>query len=479
MERMVKSSGARLAGVALAVAMVADLGGCGSHDAAAARGRAGSPPVTIGAWTYYGTSQGLSGDVHDVSADEGGNVYVAGGDALYVKGPREQQFHRFDATNGGLTVNCNDMSQIMNPFPTKPFYLCPIISVAGAAPGRAVVGLKGLDQSADLGSDWIFQTGGADLVSFDVSTSALSRVRHVEIGSPPHIVCGANGEVNTGTCSNPADYWWNYGRRLLRQVQRIRVNHDRSSGMYGDAWFGGNHGTFAVLLANATARGWADRTAGWAPNDWADAKDVWEHMHPAITTPSGAFLGVEGWALSLDPRDGTPWGSSGIRTAYVIGYGTDLSGKNWWDMGPGNPNGWIELWSNTDDNVRSMSHCPDGTLWIASTTHGLAKIDPAGVISYPPLPAPSVNVGASAIACDPSDGSVWIGLVQGGVLRWNGSTYEAMDPAGAPEYAHHAAGSIQIDAWSTPRVVYFAFDPTTDGSGAVLAGGGVGAYGGK
>jgi hypothetical protein len=285
--------------------------------------------------------------------------------------------------------------------------------------------------------------------------------------------------VNTGTCSNPADYWWNYGRRLLRQVNRIVVNHDPSSGMYGDAWFGGNHGTFAVLLANARARGWTDRTAGWTPSEWADAKDVWEHMHPAITTPAGAFIGVAGYALSLDPRNGTPWGSNGIRVAYVIGYGADLSGKNWWDIGPGTPTGWITLWSPYDDNVRSVSHCPDGTLWIASTTHGLARIDPAGAISYPPLPDPSTNVGASAIACDPSDGSIWIGLVQGGVVRLNGSTFEAMDPAGAPAFAHQPVGSIQIDVWSSPRIVYFAFAPTLDGTGAIVAGGGVGSYAGK
>lgn len=435
-------------------------------------------PPRAGAWTYYGEPEGLSPDVHDVSADEGGNVYVAGGDALYAKGPREERFHRFDAA-AGLTVNCNDMSQIMNAFPTRPFYLCPIISVAGAAPGRAVVGLKGLDQGADLGSDWIFDTGGADYVSFDASTSAVSRIRHVEIASPPQVVCGANGEVNTGTCPKPDDYWWVYGRRLLRQVHRIVVNHDRTSGMYGDVWFGGNHGTFAVLLANAAARGWTDRTAGWDPHAWADAKDVWEHMHPAISTPAGAFLGVEGFALSLDPRDGTPWGSNGIRTAYVIGYGADLSGRLWWDMGPGTKEGWLDLWPDSDDGVRSMSHCPDGTLWIASTTHGLARIDPAGLVSFPALPAPSVNAGVSAIACDPRDGALWIGLLQGGVLRLSGGTFEVMDPAGAPGYAHHPVGSIQIDAWSTPRVVYFAFQPARDDAGAVVAGGGVGAYAGR
>ena len=479
---MVTRTRACLAGVALAAAVT---GGCGTHDVGAAKS-ASSPPVTLGGWTYYGTGQGLSAEVHDVSADEGGNVYVAGGDALYAKAPMATRFGRFDATNAGLTVNCDDMSEIMNPFPTKPFYLCPVISVAGAAPGRAVVGLKGLDQSADLGSTWIFKTGGADVVSFEAAAGTVSRIRHVEIGSPPHIVCGASGEVNTGTCASPTDYWWIWGRRLLRQVFRIVVNHDKSTAMYGDAWFGGNHGTFAALLANAGARGWTDRTAGWDPDQWADAKDVWEHLHPAISA-GGAFLLGQSWALSLDPRSGTPWGSSTIRTAYVVGYGPSLAGKNWWDMGPATPAAYLDLWPDsgdvwsgpTNDHVKSMSHCPDGTLWIASTTHGLAKIDPSGAISFPSLPGPAVNAGASAIACDASDGSVWIGLVQGGVLRLRGGAFEVMDPPGAPEFAHHPVASIQIDAWSKQRVVYFAFAPSRDAAGDVVAAGGVGAYGSK
>ena len=42
-------------------------------------------PTRIGSWTYYGEGQGLSKDVRDISPDEGGNLYVAGGDALYAK----------------------------------------------------------------------------------------------------------------------------------------------------------------------------------------------------------------------------------------------------------------------------------------------------------------------------------------------------------------------------------------------------------
>ncbi len=77
-------------------------------------------PITQGDWTFYSGPQGLSGDIWDVSADEAGNVYVAGGDAVYVKQRTDQKFLRFDWQNAGLTVNCNDINEVNLPTPTKP-----------------------------------------------------------------------------------------------------------------------------------------------------------------------------------------------------------------------------------------------------------------------------------------------------------------------------------------------------------------------
>jgi hypothetical protein len=436
--------------------------------------------VVRGAWTYYGAAEGLPGTIHDVSADEAGNVYVAGGDGLYAKRRSDRRFLRFDADNAGLTRNCNDPPPPGQQVPPKPFFLCPVISVAGAAPGKAIVGLEGLGVEHDVGVSWVLASGGADVVAFDAERGTLGRTRHVHIASPPGVVCGVDEGVSyPDTCSDPTDNWWLNGRRLLRQVFRIVVNHDASSAMYGDAWMGGNHGTFSVLLANAAARGWTDRTAGLGP-DIADAKDVWEHHHPSFVSSTGLLLIGEGWALSIDPRTGFPWGSNGVRTAYVAGYGADLSATPKWWMDPWNPvTGFIDLWPDagdewlgpTNDHVRSMSHCPDGTLWIASSTHGLARIDPGGAITTPALPA-GEGPGVSAIACDPSDHSVWIGLEAGGVGRLRGATFEPVQIPGVPAFAGHRVASIQVDRWSSPRTVYFAFAPTKD------AGGGIGSYDG-
>ncbi len=471
--------------------------GCGGGATASGKNGTSVPPVQRDGWTFYGTDQGLSKDIHDVSADEAGNVYVAGGEAVYAKAPAAQSFLRFDHDNAGLTQNCNDWDQHTVATPPKPFYTCPIISVAGASPGKAIIGFDMFNietYDGNTWAEWPMKAGGADVVTFDAGAGTLTRARHVRVASPPHTICATStfyGRVTS--CPDPTNYWWVDGRRVLARIVRIVVNHDKSSPLYGDVWMGGKHGTFSALLANAEARGLMDRTAGAGP-EWADAKDVWEHEHPVLsgTLPGQSFVNGEGWALSIAP-DGSIWGSNEYRTTSIGGYGADLSilnnpggstqSSDFWmttpfiDLWPDPPNDYL---TSQADAVRSMSHCPDGSLWIGSMTHGLARRAPDGSISYLDLPDPAMQDSVSAVACDPSDGSVWIGLGQaGGVLRYRGGKFErAFDPAGLPDFASHPPQSIQIDRWSTPRVVYFAFMPYHDTTGAITAGGGVAAYAG-
>ena len=249
--------------------------------------------------------------------------------------------------------------------------------------------------------------------------------------------------------------------------------------MYGDVWVGGQHATLAALLANPGARGMVDRTAAWGP-EWADAKYVWEHEHPNLNLPDGTFVNGEGWGLAIDPRDGMPWGSNEYRTTSIAGrYGADLSNDDFW------PGAKYDLWPDpapdtpntpADDRVRSLSFCPDGTLWAGSLTHGLARIEPGGQVAYASLP--DAASGVSALACDPTDATVWIGLAAGGVLRLRNGSFERVDTTGWPAFGQHPVQSIQIDRWSPTRTIYFAFRPLTDGEGRIEAGGGVGAFSG-
>ena len=472
--------------------------GCGSGSSSRHANDSGGggtvlgPPVVIGHWTYYGQGQALPPDIRDVSADEGGNVYVAGVDALYATTRGASQFLRFDAANAGLTENCNDATYMKIDNPPTPYTLCPVISVAGAAPGKVFVGLEGFGIEAEQGgATWAIHTGGADVVTFDPASRSAQKQRHVFMASPPHVVCGTNGESFVTSC-DPTDPWWNNGRRLFRQVMRIAVNHDPSSVAYGDAWMGGNHATFSVLLNNAAARGYNDRAVGAGP-EWTDAIGTWEHLHPAIYGLYGEFLVGETHALSIDPRNGQVWGSNEIRTAYVTVY-PDLADLQWW-MGPiffdptgaTSPVSYYDLWPDsgdpwsgpTNDQVRSISHCMDGTVWVGSLTHGLARIDPSGAVSYLSLPDASLKNSVNAVACDPADASVWIGLGNGGLLRYQNGTFTTVAIAGAPGFAGQVVQSIQVDRWSGGnRVLYFAFGATKDATGRIVSAGGVGAYDG-
>ena len=65
--------------------------------------------------------------------------------------------------------------------------MCPVISVAGSTPNRAIIGFKGVGTDGDTDADWAVDSGGADVVTFDGRT--LARERHVRIATPPGYVC--------------------------------------------------------------------------------------------------------------------------------------------------------------------------------------------------------------------------------------------------------------------------------------------------
>ncbi len=448
-----------------------------------------TPPMTKDGWTFYDTGQGLSAAVTDVSADEGGNVYVAGGDALYAKKRTDASFLRLDGASAGLTQNCYDVADPNDPMqldrkqhPTQPgpARTCPVISVSGGAPGVAMIGFQGIGTDGDDDADWAQDSGGADLVAFDGAKA--SRTRHVFIASPPHTICPSNGnEGFTSTCSYEGDWFWVTGRRKLRQVLRIATNHDKASPLYGDTWMGGTHASFSALLANAEKRGWVDEASKW-PGKWLDAKDVWEHDHPGIMGVNDRFLTGYTRALAIHPRTGVPWASNGFRTTTLEGYGAKLSSKSFWQPTP-----WLDVWTDSGDPelpgsfdaIEALTFCDDGAMWMGSSLHGLARRDPSGAVTTLGLPDPGLHGDSvTALACDPSDGSLWVGLGWGGLMRYKDGAFTAVDPLQFPPVVGQPVQSIQLDRWSSPRIVYVAFGATTDRTTKAVRPGGVGAYAG-
>jgi hypothetical protein len=369
------------------------------------------------------------------------------------------------------------------------------------------------------------------VVTFD--GEALRRERHVLVAGPPGTVCEQH-QCNTidPACTNPkraacpcailpdgqrdykrtpegllmcvtySDSVFMAGRFKSRQIQRIVVNHRRESLGYGDAIFGATHGSFSVLVANPERRGWEDRTAGHP--GWEDARYVFEHQHPANTDgATGDFLSGDTWALAVHPRTDVPWFANQHRTTSLPGYATmpqPFHDPNvyepWWGDMTGSGSGYLTFFGPASnpahlDGVQSMSFCGDGTLWVGSLTNGLARVNvnpTAGTVNgvqHVSLPAGFAN-RVFAVACDP-DGTIWVGSDFAGILRldprsgaWQHGT--SLFPEGVPEFAWNSpVRSIQIDRWSTPRVVYFAHHDwkkrQPDGTFAVQPGG-VTAYAG-
>jgi len=427
------------------------------------------PPAASGSFLFYGKDQGLTADVSDVSPDEGGNVYVAAGGAVFAKRRADQDFAKFEPKDAGLTANCWDEKEIKNPTPAGDPFTCPVISVAGAAAGKAVIGFKGVGIDYDYDAPWALDSGGADLVTFD--GTKLARDRHVLIASPPGVICEhwADPPMNTVCNETWIDSTWMSGRKKARQVLRIVVNHDpRRTRSYGDVFFGATHASISILVAQPDQRGWIDYTKG--DPKWAETKGIWEHEHPAIAAPDGRFLTGESTGLAIDPTTGVPWFSNEIRTASLPGYASmsHPSWNGWWgDMSPPRvgDGGFLAFWgdpANTSywDGVSGLSFCDDGTLYVGSTGHGLGRHRPDG--SWTQIDFPGSAWGATAIACDPSDGSVWVGFGTGGFGRWKDGAWQqdSAVPKDAPQFASNPVRSIQIDRWTTPRIVYMAHTPT-------------------
>jgi hypothetical protein len=437
------------------------------------------PPMVNGDFTFYGTAQGLSPDVWDVSADEAGNVYVVTGDALLAKRRGDADFKAFAPAAAGVTRNCDAGKTVA----------CPLVSVAGGPPGVAYVGLKGIGTDGDTDPDWQISSGGIDVLAFD--GTAVTRTRHVEVAGVPHQMCE---DHTPPPCAN-GDIVYEKGRRKVRQVLRMVVNHDASKVQGGDVWIAGTHGSFSLLVANPDKRGWVDLTKDFPGTE--DRRLVWEHDHPApsaMATIGGvlrdAFLTGSSTAIAIDPITGDPWASNEVRTATKRFYGRSARG---WDadMWPGqlgatSAERHLDIWPDPVatrgydamdprwlDAVTSLSFCDDGTLWAASSLHGLARIQIDRVgwtlsISQVDLPAGLGN-SAYAVACDPTDGSIWVGFGWGGFGRYDGRWQFAPSAAEAPFASRNPVRSIQIDRSASPRIVYFAHAATKTAPGGLTA----------
>lgn len=367
---------------------------------------------TLDGWTFYGVQNGGPRRVNSVTSDAKGNLWVAGGsEGLFLLQPGETTFRRFTIADG-LTpfVDSNGPQQQ------------EALSVEGGPANTVFVGYRGHHGGLQMNDPpYLLKSGDADKVVWD---GAAITVTHLDISTPP-------GDLN-----------YPNGRDLIRDV--LRMQYDPAT---GDLWIGGNHG---VAIWHGTY------------------KIIQEHQHAAINgyTASGQYTLLSGdwYGIALAPS-GDFWFGGGHRLAKI----NFSARRRFWD--PVDP--IIDVWPDpvpadaqpnqrVDDFVQDLAVSSNGAVWVGSIPNGLAVVAPDGTISTFDK-GRFVDPKITALEVDPSDGSLWVGHIWGGLTRLSGGQYVPYSEAlFGPGVISQDVPDIQSDRLSGQRRILVAF-----GSGIV------------
>jgi hypothetical protein len=408
-------------------------------------------------WAFYQQADGLtSSEVMGASADEGGNIWVAGGTAgVFVLRNGATTFQQFTLADG---LHPYGYMPDGSPADTNPYL--EAISISGGPAGTAFVGYMGKPVPkgvVDCEGNWdgpnpdpaIYKSGDADKLTL---TGSDINVVHYDIFSGPNVI-------------RPEPR----GREKLCNVVRIAYQHGTNY-----VWFGANHG-FAKGLANFAGSPTCDGQYACA--------GVWEHVHPAINAYSSddptnfteVFLTGDYYGIDFDPLTKDPWFGGSDRTTrfrfftsgedyFVAGDKTQLSqyAANRMDIWPDQVTepAVPRPSQRVDDAVSGIAAMPDGSAWIGSFAHGLRHIDADGKL-LEDATSRLLFVNLGAVARDPSDDSVWVGY------RWQGGLSRLMPDGSIRHYDANSLGNalanspvrdIQFDTSATPRRVIVSFE---------------------
>jgi len=432
------------------------------------------PPPPTGNWTFYGAAQGGPRYVYGVSADAGGNIWVAGGEeGLFVLQQGQTRFRRFTMADGLRPYGY--MQDGSAPPGVK--YL-KVISVAGGPPGVAFVGYEGKKPATGMPTcedEWdqayyagrtpdasIYKSGDADRVTL---TSTGIQVAHYDLSTGPNKVA-----------AEPR------GREKLCNILRITYDSRTRS-----VWFGANHG---FAWGNADFLGYS-----CAPGTWEyHCAGVMEHVHPAInawnSSQTGVILLTDAYYGVSVTSNGDVW-FGGANRSTRFRYGTN--GNNYWQaQSESEDSGYawnrIDIWPDAvsepqlptreqrvDDHVSGMAVMSDQTVWAGSFTRGLAQLSSSGQRLRTLSTELADRRGyVSAVASDPLDQSVWAGTAWGGGLsRVRGSTVQIYGSGVLPnEVLNLRVSDIQVDRSGSTRrlLVGFLGSDSTPGSIGIYSG---------
>jgi hypothetical protein len=353
------------------------------------------PLPTLDHWQFYGKAQGGPSQVMGVTADRGGNVWVAGGpDGLFLLRAGADHLQQFTTADG------LDAYPGVEQAPQRVF---SVLSVSGGAAGEVFVGYQGVDGCEDnffRGSPqkWIYKSGDADRVRL---TASGVQVSHYDISSGPN-----------PAASDPT--YRTLGREKLCTLYRILYDPVTQT-----VWFGANHGVALAEVPSGT---------------------VIEHTHPSIaayqteTSDYETLFTGDFWGLATTPQ-GDLW-LGGTNRSALFRWGT--GGRDFWAS-----DAWIETAANqldvwpdavqsgsrpstrTEDDISAFALMPNGSLYMGSFVWGLARLDPNGSLHYlcdrrsnhSCSGTGLVDGSVASLARDRWDDSLWVGHSYGGLTR--------------------------------------------------------------
>ncbi len=387
-----------------------------------------SLPVGLANWAFYSPqNSGGPNQVMGASLDEGGNLWVAGGEqGLFVLPAGATQFKQFTMADGlrpyGYMPDGSD--------PPGPRYL-DVISVSGGWAGTVFVGYQGMPAGpgeVDCEGNWdgpnpdpaIYKSGDADRVT--LNANGTISVVHYDIFSGPGLV---SVELR--------------GREKLCNIIRIRYD-----AIHDVVWFGGNHG-FALGEAHYTGNQscqWESSNNPPVPtsitspfnNEYGHegCSGVLEHVHPALNgyatnnaNSCCVYLTETYYGISVDPVTTDVW-FGGLDRTTLFHYGSTngdyYTAEDETEAASAIPNR-IDVWPDlveepnipfpddlVPDNISAIAAMNDGSAWVSSFNSGLAHITAGEVVDVRISESDGLltnNIGA--IVADPLDQSLWIG----------------------------------------------------------------------
>ena len=368
------------------------------------------PFPTVAGWSFLGPQHGGPHDVYQVSADQGGNLWVAGGeDGLFLLRPGSAKLERFTMADGlrpyGYLPDGSD--------PIGPKFL-KVIAVTGGPAGTVFAGYEGLPGCEDAwdkeanrpgpngpGLAYVYKSGDADRVTVDASGKL--KVVHYDIFSGPGIV-GAEMD----------------GREKLCTI--FRIAYDAKG---GNLWFGGNHG-FA----------WGDPNYAGNPacNGDRSCSGVVEHAHPAFNgctndTNCGAWAWItdEYRGISVDPS-GDVWFGGAARTT-----------RFHWSTFGGNSSDRFDSAATLTEDPGSGTSCPQNAFpcYVKNRIDVWPDLKGESTTSAP-YPGERIDDLAFGAVAMPDGSGVWIGSGYLGLRRLASDGSPAVAPDGSPNSDHSA-----------------------------------------